>query len=68
MIVDVAASDWTTCCSQNSKGAVSASGNPHTREPGGPLSLPEHGEATDRIPERTAHEDIRQEMNIEREP
>jgi hypothetical protein len=32
------------------------------------LSLPEHGEAADRIPEGAAHEDIRQEMNIERKP
>ena len=28
----------------------------------------EHSVAADRIPKRTAHDDIRQEMNIEREP
>jgi hypothetical protein len=39
-----------------------------TTEPQRPLSLPEHSEATDRIPKRTTHEDIRQVMNIEREP
>jgi hypothetical protein len=33
-----------------------------------PLSLPEHGVATDRISKRATHENIRQEMNIEREP
>ena len=38
------------------------------RTPNSPLSLPEHSEATDRIPKRTTHEDIRQEMNVEREP
>ena len=36
--------------------------------PKGPWSLPEHSEATDRIPNCTTHDDIRQEMNIEREP
>ena len=30
--------------------------------------LPEHSEAADRISNRATHEDIRQEMNIEREP
>jgi hypothetical protein len=33
-----------------------------------PLSLPKYGEATDRITKRTTHDDIRQEMNVEREP
>ena len=32
------------------------------------LSLPEHSEAADRIANRSTHEDIRQEVNIEREP
>jgi hypothetical protein len=31
-------------------------------------SLPEYREAADRIPQRTAHGDIRQEMNIECQP
>src|SRR5262249_39502040 len=31
------------------------------------LLLPEHSEAADRIPHRSTHDDVRQEVNIERE-
>jgi hypothetical protein len=34
----------------------------------GPLLLAKHTEATDRIPKRTTHENIRQEMNRKRKP
>jgi hypothetical protein len=50
------------------KRTMTASRSVRQRNSQRPPSLPEHGVATDRIPKRTTHEDIRQEMDIEREP
>jgi hypothetical protein len=42
--------------------------NSPTKNSQRPPSLPEHSEATDRIPKRATHKNIRQEMNVERQP